>query len=83
MIPELVVVTPRPDAVVTALVARATLGRSSALVAIDTPTYAGRAPSASSSTLMRLVGAGVGIAVVRRGEPLAEALGALRVKAVG
>ena len=82
-IPELVVVTPRPEAVVTALVARASLGRSSALVALDTPTYAERPPSASSPTLMRLVGAGVAIAVLRRGVPLGEALGALRVRAVG
>ncbi len=82
-VPELVVVTPRPEAVVTALVARASLGRSSALVALDTPTYAERPPSASSPTLMRLVGAGVAIAVLRRGVPLGEALGALRVRAVG
>ncbi len=83
VIPELVVVTPRPEAVVTALVARASLGRSSALVALDTPTYAERAPSSASPTLMRLVGAGVAIAVLRRGEPLVESLGALRVRAVG
>lgn len=83
VIPELVVVTPRPEAVVTALVTRASLGRSSAIVALDTPTYAERAPSSASPTLLRLVGAGVAIAVLRRGEPLAESLGALRVRAVG
>jgi hypothetical protein len=32
---------------------------------------------------MRLVGAGVAIAVLRRGEPLVESLGTLRMRAVG
>ena len=75
--------TPRPEAVVTALVSRAALGRSSALVAIDTPTYVGRPPSPASPALQRLAGAGVPLAVLRHGEQLAESLGALRMRAVG
>ena len=59
------------------------LGRSSALVAIDTPTYVGRPPSPASPALQRLVGAGVPLAVLRHGEQLAESLGALRMRAVG
>jgi len=82
-LPEVVVVTPRPEAVVTALVSRAALGRSSALVAIDTPTYVGRPPAPASPALQRLAGAGVLLAVLRHGEQLAESLGALRMRAVG
>ena len=41
-VPELLVVTARPEVVADALVARTAVGRSSALVAIDAPTYAGR-----------------------------------------
>ncbi|HEX2302280.1 MAG TPA: DUF58 domain-containing protein [Gaiella sp.] len=82
-VPELVVVTCRPETVADALVARTAVGRWSALVAIDAPTYAGRGPSAPSPTLLRLAGAGVPLAVVRHGLPLAEALGSIRVQAVG
>jgi uncharacterized protein (DUF58 family) len=82
-VPELVVVTARPDVVVDALVARAAVGRSSALVAIDAPTYAGRTSAATSPSLLRLAAAGVPLAVVRRGTPLVEALGSVRVRAVG
>lgn len=82
-VPELVVVTARPEAVEDALVARRAVGRFCALVAIDAQTYAGREPSAASRALLRLAGAGVAIAVVRSGDPLEEALGALRVRAVG
>jgi uncharacterized protein (DUF58 family) len=81
--PDLVVVTGRPEAVADALVARAAVGRHSALVAVDSPTYAGRGPSASSPALLRLAGAGVALAVVRHGVPLPDALGALRARAVG
>jgi uncharacterized protein (DUF58 family) len=81
--PELVVVTARPEAVADALAARAAQGRSTALVAVDAPTYAGRPPSRSSPALLRLAGAGIALAVVRHGTPLAEALGGLRVRAVG
>lgn len=81
--PDLVVVTGRPEIVVDALVARVAVGRRSALVAVDCPTYARRAPSAPSPTLLRLAGAGVALAVVRHGVPLTEALGALRARAVG
>jgi uncharacterized protein (DUF58 family) len=80
---ELVVVTARPEVVVEPLLARAAVGRSSALVALDAPTYAGRAPSTASPSLLRLAAAGVPLAVVRRGAPLVEALASLRVRAVG
>jgi uncharacterized protein (DUF58 family) len=83
-VPDLVVVTGRPDAVSDALVARAAMGRSSALVAVDAPTYAGRTPSRTSPALLRLARAGVALAVLRRGTPLQEALGSLRTRsAVG
>ena len=82
-VPEIVVVTARPEVVVEALVARSAIGRSSALVAVDAPTYAGRAPAPRSPSLLRLTGAGVALAVVRHGVPLEEALGSLRVRAVG
>ena len=82
-VPELVVVTSRPDVVADALVARAAVGRPTALVALDAPTYAGRPPARTSHVLLRLAGAEVGLAVVRRGAELAEALGGLRVRAVG
>jgi hypothetical protein len=82
-VPELVVVTARPDVVADALVARSAAGRSSALVAVDAPTYAGRPPARTSPALFRLAGAGVAIAVLRSGVPLCEALGRLRARAVG
>jgi uncharacterized protein (DUF58 family) len=82
-VPELVVITARPEAVADELVARRAVGRSSALVAIDAPTYAGRPPSAASPTLLRLAGAGVPVAVVREGDPLAEALAGIRARNVG
>lgn len=83
-VPELVVVTGRPEAAADALVARAAIGRPSALVAVDAPTYAGRPPSRPSPTLLRLAGAGVALAVLRHGTPLPEALGGLRARsAVG
>lgn len=83
-VPELVVVTGRPDAVADALVARAAMGRSSALVAVDAPTYADRPASRPSPTLLRLAAAGVALAVLRHGTSLQEALGGLRARsAVG
>lgn len=82
-VPELVVVTPRPEVVADALVARAALGRSSALVAVDSATYAGRPPAPTSPALLRLAGAGVAVAVLRRGIALADALGGLHARAVG
>ena len=83
VVPELVVVTARPEIVEDALVARRAVGRFCALVAVDAPTYAGREPTAASRTLLRLASAGVAIAVVRQGDRLEEALGALRERAVG
>jgi len=83
VVPELVVVTARPEIVEDALVARRAVGRFCALVAVDAPTYAGREPTAASQTLLRLASAGVAISVVRHGDRLEEALGALRERAVG
>jgi hypothetical protein len=82
-VPELVVVTARPEVVADALAARVSDGRSAALVAIDAPTYAGRRPSAASPALLRLAAAGVPLSVVRHGVPIEESLGALRARAVG
>ena len=82
-VPELVVVTARPEVVADALAARVSAGRSAALVAIDAPTYAGRPRSTASPALLRLASAGVPLAVVRHGVPIEESLGALRVRAVG
>lgn len=82
-VPELIVVTARPDVVADALVARAAVGRSSALVAVDAGTYAGRPAARTSPTLLRLAGAGVAVAVVRHGASLVDALGVLRARAVG
>ncbi len=82
-IPELVVVTARPDAVEDALLARRATGRDCALVAIDAPTYADRGRSDSSRALLRLAAAGVPLAVVRAGDALEEALAGLRARAVG
>jgi uncharacterized protein (DUF58 family) len=82
-VPELVVVTGRPELVSEALAARGAMGRSSAVVALDVPTYAGRPPSRTSPALLRLAGAGVALAVLRHGASLPEALGGLRARAVG
>ena len=82
-LPELVVVTARPEAIEDCLAGRRGTGRFAALVAVDAPTYADREPTAPSRTLLRLAGAGVTIAVVRRGDRLEDALGALRERAVG
>ena len=82
-VPELVVVTARPELVADALVARAAVGRSSALVAVDAATYAGREPARASPALLRLAGAGVALAVLRHGTSLSDALSGLRARAVG
>ena len=82
-VPELVVVTARPEAVADALVARSAVGRSSALVAVDAQTYAGRPAAGPSAVMLRLAAAGVALTVLRHGTPLVEALGGLRARAVG
>jgi uncharacterized protein (DUF58 family) len=82
-VPELALITGRPERVADALVTRVAAGRSSALVAVDAPTYAGRPPARSSPALLRLAGAGVALAVLQRGTPVVEALGGLRARAVG
>lgn len=82
-VPDLVVLTGRPAAVADALVARHAVGRAAAVVAVDTPTYAGRSATDSSPALLRLAAAGIPVAVLRRGDSLVEALGGLRVRAAG
>jgi len=81
-LPELVVVTGRPALVADALIARAAAGRSSALVALDAGTYAGRPPARPAPALLRLGAAGVAVATLRHGTSLPDALGALRARAV-
>lgn len=81
-LPELVVVTGRPHVVADALIARAVAGAPSALVAVDTGTYAGQLPAETSPALLRLAGAGVAVAVIRHGVALPEALGRGRARAV-
>ncbi len=83
LVPELVVVTSRPEVVEDALVARRSGGRFCAIVAVDAQTYAGREPSAPSRTMLRLASAGVAIAVIRQGDRLEDALSGLRERAVG
>jgi uncharacterized protein (DUF58 family) len=80
---DLVVVTARPEVIADTLVARAAAGRRTAVVAVDGPTYTGRPASPASPALMRLGAAGVAVAVVREGTALGEAIGDLRVRAVG
>lgn len=77
-VPDVVVVTARPDVVAAALVSRLADGHSAALVAVDAPTYAGRAAAQATPGLLRLAAAGAPIAVLRHGRPLIEALGGLR-----
>ena len=80
---ELVVVTARPEHVADALVARAAGGRIPALVAVDAPTYAGRAATGSTTALLRLAAAGAPVAVLRHGGRLEDALAGLEERAVG
>jgi uncharacterized protein (DUF58 family) len=82
-IAELVVVTARPGAVADALVARAAGGQGCAVVAVDAPTYTGRAPSGASPELLRLSAVGCPVAVLRHGVPVEDALGGLDARAVG
>ena len=80
---ELVVVTARPEDVADALVARAAGGRIPALVAVDAPTYAGRAATGSTTALLRLAAAGAPVAVLRHGVRLEDSLAGLEERAVG
>jgi uncharacterized protein (DUF58 family) len=80
---ELVVVTARPEHVADALVARAAGGRIPALVAVDAPTYAGRAATGSTTALLRLAAAGAPVAVLRHGVRLEDSLAGLEERAVG
>ena len=80
---ELVVVTARPEHVADALVARAAGGRIPALVAVDAPTYAGRAATGPTTALLRLAAAGAPVAVLRHGVRLEDSLAGLAERAVG
>jgi hypothetical protein len=76
---ELVLVTASlPSRLVERLVARALGSSSVSLVLVDTATFAGAPPKAWPE-LLRLQAAGVPVAVLRRGDDLAERLGATRV----
>jgi uncharacterized protein (DUF58 family) len=82
-IAELVVVTARPEQIADALIARAVGGRIPALVAVDSPTYAGRPATGSTNALLRLAGVGAPVAVLRHGVPLEDSLAGLEERAVG
>ena len=62
------------------LLDRARRRRPASLVYVDAPTFAGRAP-AHQPALIRLQAAGIPVAVVRRGDDLAAALGVRAVAA--
>jgi uncharacterized protein (DUF58 family) len=73
---ELVVVTANLDAGATEAVLSASARRLSSVIWVDAPSYAGR-PTRAASGPLRLSSAGIPVAVVRRGEDLATALGGL------
>lgn len=78
---ELVVVTSRIEpALVSRLLERALTRRPVALVHVDAASFAG-GPRRPEAGLLRLQAAGVPVAVVRRGEDLAEALKGARAEA--
>jgi len=78
---ELVVVTSRVDApLADRLVQRALSRRGVSLVYVEPASFAGRAPEPEPA-LLRLQAAGIPVAVVRRGDGLAAALGAPPVEA--
>ena len=75
---ELVVVTARlAPALATKLVQRALTDHGVSLVWIDSASFAGR-PTRAEPELLRLQAAGVPVAVVREGDDLRSALGAVR-----
>jgi uncharacterized protein (DUF58 family) len=77
---EVVVVTARVDRpLVDRLSQRALSRRKTSLVFVDAPTFAGAAP-AREPALLRLSGAGVAVAVVRKGDDLATALQGARAE---
>lgn len=76
---QLVVVTSQlPPALAELLVARVLSRRPAAVVYVDAPTFAGRGATREPA-LLRLASAGVPVAVVRRGDDLAEVLAAQQV----
>ena len=70
---ELVVVTSNLDPAAVDAIHAASLGRLVSVVWIDAPTYVDR-PTAAASGPLRLMRLGIPVAVVRRGEPLTDAL---------
>jgi uncharacterized protein (DUF58 family) len=73
---ETVVVTARISGALAAkLVQRSLTGHGVSVVWIDAPSFAGR-PTRIEPELLRLQAAGVAVAVIRRGDPLAAVLGA-------
>ena len=73
---ETVVVTARlSGALATKLIQRALAAHGVSLVWIDAPSFAGR-PTRVEPELLRLQAAGVAVAVLRQGDPLAAVLGA-------
>ena len=73
---ETVVITARlSGALATKLVQRAVAGQGVSVVWIDSPSFAAR-PTKVEPELLRLQAAGVAVAVVRRGDSLADVLGA-------
>lgn len=77
---ELAVVTARLEAsLVDRLMQRALGHRRVSVVYVDAPSFAGRTRPTREPGLLRLQGAGVAVAVVRRGDDLREKLGGARV----
>ncbi len=76
---ETVVITARLSGpLATKLVQRALAGQGVSVVWVDTASFAGR-PTKVEPELLRLQGAGVAVAVLRRGDSLADVLGAAPV----
>jgi uncharacterized protein (DUF58 family) len=80
---DLVVVTARVDPALADALQRLAHGRRLTVVYVDAATFAAEAPAAHrrQPVLLRLQGIGVAVAVVRRGDDLADVLGAAAPKA--
>jgi hypothetical protein len=73
---ELVVVTAQlPPPLVERLVQRALNRRGVSLIYVDAPSFAGSSEPTRDPALLRLQGAGIAVAVLRRGDNLRSALG--------
>ncbi len=71
-VPELIVISCRPEAIDAAL---RDARRAGGVVFVDAPTYTGAPPSPPAPALLRLAAAGVPVAVVRSGDDLQAVLG--------